>query len=158
MSVVLELASVKFKHAKASHFVRVGGWEMFPNVCCTLYPWRQWRQMNQFIVGRRYSFYYQRDCEFTLHWLKHPNPVASRSSYQQNMVCVPRHDPICYETPAFILIHFSVVARRTAITCFGSSLFTTALPDTIMFAPACRDLGKDVRGDGNGARCVTPGR
>ena len=35
-----------------------------------------------------------------------------------------------------ILIHFSVVAFKMAITSFGLSLLMTALPDTIIFAPA----------------------
>ncbi len=43
----------------------------------------------------------------------------------------------CYDTAlARNLIHFSTEIRSCSITFLGSGLFTTALPETIMLAPA----------------------
>ncbi len=49
-------------------------------------------------------------------------------------------DPTDYIDLEFISIHLTTLAFKVSMTSFGLELFTTALPDTIILAPACSNV------------------
>ena len=85
-----------------------------------------------------------RACAFIAHviLLQTSLYMARETTYTVHDHAVPM---ICSELS---LIHFSVTALRLLMTDFGSGLLTTALPDTIILAPAYKWKEKDQGEEG----------